>query len=116
MTNFKRKLKDESTESKVFGFGSRFVEKSKRKSLVEFFNAKREKTKIKSKANLISNSKMKSNVKARVIRRKTRILTQDIARNDAIDSRSKAFHSTILKTIVGIQERISSYSLHKISL
>ena len=59
---------------------------------------------------------MKSNDIGRKMRRKKQILTQDSAQNDPIDYRIKNFHSTILKMIVGIQEAISPYSLHEISL
>ena len=44
-----RELKDESMESNITEFGSRFGEISTRKNKVEFFNTKREKIKIKSK-------------------------------------------------------------------
>ena len=51
------------------------MEKSKRKNYVEFLNANKEKTKIKSKIRLIYDSKLKSDVLVREIRRKTLILT-----------------------------------------
>ena len=61
------------------------MEKSRSENHVEFPNAKREKTKIKSKINLVYNSKMKSDVIRREIRRKTQILTRDSTHNDLID-------------------------------
>ena len=61
---------DESTKSKFTIFGSRFAEKSKSKNEVEFLNVKREKTKIKSKIDLIYNSKLKYDNIRREIRRK----------------------------------------------
>ena len=51
------------------------MEKSRSENQVEFPNAKREKFVIKDKINLIYNSKMKSDVIGRKIRRKTQILT-----------------------------------------
>ena len=47
------------------------MEKSKSKNYVEFLDVKREKTEIKSKINLIYDSKIKSDVIGREIRRKT---------------------------------------------
>ena len=78
-------------ESKITRFGSRFAKKLKSKNYVEFPNAKREKTEIKSTINLFYDSKLKSDVIRRDIRRKTLILTQDSARNDPIDHRIKSF-------------------------
>ena len=52
---------------------------------------RREKTKIKSKINLIHYLKLKFNVTRRKIRRKTHNLTQSYARNDSIDHRIKGF-------------------------
>ena len=92
------------------------MEKSRSENQIEFLNVKREKSKIKSKINLIYNWKMKSDVIERNIGKKTRILTRDSAQNDPIDCRIKGFHFAISKTIVRIQEAISPYSLHEISL
>ena len=47
---------------------------------------------------------------------KTRFLTQDSARIDKISRQNKAILFLNSKTIVGIQESISPYSLNKISL
>ena len=47
------------------------MEKSRSENEVEFFNAKREKSKIKSKINLFYDLKMKSDVIERKIRMKT---------------------------------------------
>ena len=44
LVDLERELKDESTESKITLFGSRFAEKSKSKNYLEFLNVKREKT------------------------------------------------------------------------
>ena len=44
------------------------------------------------------------------------MLTQESAEMIQLITGSKVFHSPILKTIVGIQEAISPYSLHEISL
>ena len=97
---------NKSADSKIAGFGSRFAEKSKRENKVEFFNAKREKTKIKSEIRLIYDYKLKYNIIGRDIRRKTRVLTQNSARNDPIDF-------AIWKSSFGVQEVISPYSLHE---
>ena len=61
------------------------MEKSKNKYEIEFFNVKREKTKIKSKIWLIYDSKLKFDVIGRDIRRKTQILTWNSTRNDPIN-------------------------------
>ena len=61
------------------------------KNYVEFPNTKRDKTKIKSKINLIYDSKMKFDVIGREIRRKIQILTQDSAQNDPIDCQIRGF-------------------------
>ena len=67
------------------------MEKSRSENHEEFLNLKREKSEIKSKINLIYDSKMKYNVIGRKIRMKTRILTWDSARNDPIDRQIKGF-------------------------
>ena len=59
--------------------------------MVENLNTKREKTEIISKIRLIYNLKLKYDVIRRKIKRKTRFLTQDSARNDPIDFRIKGF-------------------------
>ena len=75
-----------------------------------------EKSKIKSKIYLIYDSKLQSNDTGQKIRRKIHNLTRDKVRNDSMINGSKAFHSTISKTIVGIQEANSPYSFDAISL
>ena len=54
-------------------------------------NVKRQKSKIKYKINIIYDSKMKSDIIGRKIRRKTWILTRDRAWNDPIDHQIKGF-------------------------
>ena len=58
---------------------------------------------------------MKSNVIRRKIRTTTRFLTQDSAQIDLIPCQIKGFSFPNSKTIVGIQELISSYSLNEIT-
>ena len=67
------KEQDKSTKSKITRFGSRFVEKSRSENHVEFLNTMREKTKIKSKVNLIYDSKLKSDVIGINIKRNPRV-------------------------------------------
>ena len=64
-----KELQDKSTKSKITRFRSRFVEKSRSENHVNFFNTMREKTKIKSKINLIYDSKLKSDAIGRNIGR-----------------------------------------------
>ena len=103
------RIKNHSIWIKIHGEIKR--QKSDRKSII-----KREKSKIKSKINLIYNSKLKLNDTWQKIRRKTHNLTHDSTWNDPIDRRIKAFYSAISKTIVEIQEANSPYSFDKISL
>ena len=67
------------------------MEKLISENQIEFSNAKREKTKIQYKINLIYDSKLKSNATSRIFRRKTRNLNQSRARNYLIDRSIKGF-------------------------
>ena len=86
----------------------------KEKKLDRISFLRREKTKIKYKINLIYGSKLIDNDIGRKIRRKTHNLTWIHPWNDLLMVGSRAFHSKILKTKFGIQEKIYLYSFDKI--
>ena len=72
--------------------------------------------KIEIEIDLIYDSKLKFNIIKRKIRTRTKIQTQDNSRIDPIPCRIKGFSFTNLKTIVGVQQSISSSSLRNLTL
>ena len=77
---------------------------SKTKVERNFWKSDHEITKINDKIKLNYDPKLQINDTSRKIRGKTRILTRDSDRNYPINRRIEAFHSSISKTSINVQE------------